>query len=268
MTPKKIRTGHLKEWKKEGRKIVMVTAHDTVSASVAQDGGADVVLVGDSLGMANLGYRDTTRVTMDEMIHHCAAASRGARKALLVGDMPFMSYKISREQALTNAARFVQEGYAEAVKIEGAIEATLITIRAIVNAGIPVMAHIGLTPQSVHALGGWKVQGKQPEQVKQLLNDAQALESAGAFSLVVEAVPEEIGRTITEAVSIPTIGIGAGRYTDGQVLVYNDLLGITKGEPFKFVKRYRNLREEMTGGISDYAAEVREGKFPSDDNVF
>lgn len=266
--PSKVRISHIRQWKTEGRKIVMVTAHDTVSASVAKDAGVDVILVGDSLGMTNLGYRDTTRVTVDEMLHHCRAVARGARGPLLVGDMPFMSYKVSVEQALENAARFVRDGFMEAVKVEGASPTMVKIVHAIVEAGIPVMAHIGLTPQSVNQLSGFKVQGKQPEEVARLRADAKALEEAGAFSIVVEAVPEKIGELITKDVGIPTIGIGAGRKTDGQVLVYTDVLGITEGEPFKFVKQFRKLRGEMVGGVQEYAKDVREGKFPGEEHKY
>ncbi|GAB4320343.1 MAG: 3-methyl-2-oxobutanoate hydroxymethyltransferase [Candidatus Sumerlaeia bacterium] len=267
-SPPKVRINHLRQWKKDGRRIVMVTAHDTVSASVAEEAGVDVILVGDSLGMTHLGYRDTIRVTVEEMLHHCRAVARGARVPLLVGDMPFMSYKISREQALDNAARFIQDGRMEAVKVEGATPAMIEIVHAIVEAGIPVMAHIGLTPQSVHLLSGFKVQGKHPEEIERLRHDARALEEAGAFSIVVEAVPEAIGQLITAEVGIPTIGIGAGRFTDGQVLVYADLLGITPGEPFRFVKQYKQLRRDMIEGVRAYAEDVRAGRFPDKEHSY
>ncbi len=248
-------------------RIAMMTAYDFPMAKIVDEAGIDIILVGDSLGMVMLGFDSTLYVTMDMMTHHCAAVSRGVTNALVVGDMPFMSYKITPEQALENAARLIQEGGVEAIKIEGGAEMAHITHR-LVDAGIAVMGHIGLTPQSIHLLSGYKIQGKDHEQVKGLLEDAKALEDAGAFCLVVEAVPEEVGKFITEHVSIPTIGIGAGRFCDGQVLVINDILGLTFGKIPKFAKQYRNLKEEIAHAVQEYLKDVRDNTFPSEDHCY
>jgi 3-methyl-2-oxobutanoate hydroxymethyltransferase len=248
-------------------KIAMLTAYDYPMARLVDKAGVDIVLVGDSLGMVMLGFDTTLSVTMDMMTHHCAAVSRGVTNALVVADMPFMSYKICPEQALENAARLIQEGGVEAVKIEGGAEMAHIAC-ALVDAGIAVMGHIGLTPQSVHLLSGYKVQGKDHQQVQKLLDDAAALEEAGIFSLVVEAVPEEVGKLITEHTKVPTIGIGAGRYCDGQVLVINDILGLTFGKKPKFANQYTDLGKEAAAAIDAYIKDVREGKFPTEDNCY
>lgn len=262
----KIRIEKIKKMKGVSR-IVMLTAYDYPMAKIIDEAGIDIILVGDSLGMVVLGFDSTLKVTMDMMVHHCAAVSRGVNNALVVADMPFMSYKISPEQALENAGRLIQEGGVEAVKIEGGAEMCHITER-LVKAGIAVMGHIGLTPQSIHLLSGYKVQGKNHQQVKKLLDDASALEAAGVFSLVVEAVPEEVGKYITENVSIPTIGIGAGRFCDGQVLVINDLIGLTFGRVPKFVKQYRNLKEEIKQAVCEFIDDVRQQKFPSSEHCY
>lgn len=262
----KMRIMKIKEMKGNTR-ITMLTAYDYPMAQILDEAGVDIILVGDSLGMVVLGFDSTLRVTMDMMVHHCAAVSRGVNNALIVGDMPFMSCKVSPEQALSNAARMIQEGGAEAVKIEGGVEMAHIAER-LVKAGIAVMGHVGLTPQALHLLSGYKVQGKSHSQVRQLLDDAKALEQAGAFSLVVEAVPEEVGKLITEHISIPTIGIGAGRFCDGQVLVLYDMLGLTSGKAPKFVKQYANLKQTATDAVSAFINDVRNGSYPDQEHCY
>ncbi len=262
----KIRIEKIRQMKGTTR-VTMLTAYDYPMAQLVDAAGIDIILVGDSLGNVVLGFDNTLRVTMDMMIHHCAAVSRGVSNALVVGDMPFMSYKISPEQALENAARMIREGGVEAVKIEGGKEMAPVVER-LVEAGIAVMGHVGLTPQSVHLLSGFKVQGKDHHKVKQMVESAQALEGAGIFSLVVEAVPEEVGKTITENVSIPTLGIGAGKYCDGQVLVLNDMLGLTPGKMPKFVKQYAVLHEKISEAVSAYIRDVRENEFPDKDHTY
>jgi 3-methyl-2-oxobutanoate hydroxymethyltransferase len=253
--------------KKKGKKIVMLTAYDAPSAQILSDCKVDMILVGDSVGNALLGYESTVPVTLDDVIHHSAAVARARPNSLIVGDMPFMSYKISEEQALENCALMLQEGGSEAVKIEGAGRVVDI-VCAGVDSGIPVMGHIGLTPQSIFELGGYRIQGKTAENAEKLIKQAQALEEAGAFSIVIELVPSETARKITESVGIPTIGIGAGPYCDGQVLVLHDMLGLFQDFKPKFVKRYANIREVISTAVKDYCAEVREGKFPSDEFSF
>jgi 3-methyl-2-oxobutanoate hydroxymethyltransferase len=257
----KVRTIHLAEKKSRGEKIVMLTAYDCPTGRLADQAGVDVVLVGDSVGSVVLGLRNAIGVTLDQMIHHCAAVSRGVERALLVVDMPFMGHKISAEQALTNAARLMQEGWAEAVKVEGGEEIAP-TVARLVSAGIPVMGHIGLTPQSLHQLGGYRVQGRTDREVERLLADAHALADAGVFALVVELVLATVGRRLTNAVTVPTIGIGAGPHCDGQVLVLHDLLGLQR-VPKRFVKAYAQLDRVISDAIKQYAAEVRAGRFPS-----
>ncbi|QCX33225.1 3-methyl-2-oxobutanoate hydroxymethyltransferase [Caloramator sp. E03] len=256
-----------KEAKEKGIKLTMLTAYDYSFAKLVDEAGIDGILVGDSLGMVALGYENTLSVTIDDMIHHIKAVRRGAKNALIVGDMPFLSYHISVEDSVKNAGRLIQEGGCHAVKLEGGIE-VLDKVKAIIKAQIPVMGHIGLTPQSVNMLGGFKVQGKSKEQIKKLIDDAKYLEEAGVFSIVLEAVPDEVAKIITESISIPTIGIGAGKYCDGQILVINDMLGLFSDFTPKFVKRYRNLGEEIKSGILEYIEDVREGKFPEDAHSF
>ncbi|SKA77601.1 ketopantoate hydroxymethyltransferase [Caloramator quimbayensis] len=256
-----------KEAKEKGIKLTMLTAYDYSFAKLVDEAGIDGILVGDSLGMVALGYENTLSVTIDDMIHHIKAVRRGAENALIVGDMPFLSYHISVEDSIKNAGRLVQEGGCHAVKLEGGIE-VLDKVKAIIKAQIPVMGHIGLTPQSVNMLGGFKVQGKSKEQIKKLIDDAKYLEEAGVFSIVLEAVPDEVAKIITESISIPTIGIGAGKYCDGQILVINDMLGLFSDFTPKFVKRYRNLGEEIKSGILEYIEDVRGGKFPEDVHSF
>jgi len=266
MQPAKIRTIHLSEKKARGEKIVMITAYDCPTGRLADQAGVDVVLVGDSLGSVVLGMRNTIGVTLDQMIHHCRAVGRGVERALLVADMPFMSHKTSVEQALANAARLMQEGAAEALKLEGGEEIAP-TVARLVTAGIPVMGHIGLTPQSLHQLGGYRVQGRTAVQIERLLADARALADAGVFALVIELVTTIAGRRVTRSVSVPTIGIGAGPHCDGQVLVLHDLLGLSP-VPKRFVKVYADLERVIGGAIRAYAADVRAGRFPTPRHSF
>lgn len=256
-----------KNKKAKGEKISMLTAYDYSTAKLIDESGINGILVGDSLGMVVLGYDDTLPVTMEDMIHHTKAVSRGAKNALVVGDMPFMSYQVSVEEAVYNAGRLMKEGGCQAVKLEGG--ATVCNqIRAITNASIPVMAHIGLTPQSVNAFGGFKVQGKNEEDAKRLIEEAKAVEEAGAFAVVLECVPEKLAEIITNSITIPTIGIGAGRKCDGQILVYQDMLGMFSNFTPKFVKRFANVGEIMTEAFKQYIAEINDGKFPSDEHIF
>ena len=257
----------VRRYKDEGKRFAMLTAYDFLSARILDEAGIPILLVGDSLGMVMLGYPTTLPVTLEEMLHHAKAVSRGARQALLVGDMPFMSYQASVEDAIRSAGRFVQEAGMHAVKLEGGGRVVEIT-RRLTEVGIPVMGHLGLTPQSVHQMGGFKVQGKTDAQAAQILADARALEKAGAFSLVLEGVPSKLAAEITHALRIPTIGIGAGPATDGQVLVFHDMLGLTTGKAPKFVKRYANLAEEIARAATAYAEDVRAGKFPGPEHEY
>ncbi len=236
-------------------------------ATLVDASGIDAILVGDSLGNAVLGYDSTVPVTMDDMIHHLRAVSRGVKRAMVIGDMPFLSYHVSREESVRNAGRLMQEGLAQAVKLEGGRE-VVDTVKAITAAGIPVMGHLGLTPQSVHQLGGFKVQGKDREAAERLLTDAKLLEEAGAFAIVLECIPQQLAKVITESVSIPTIGIGAGVHCDGQVLVVNDLLGMFSNFTPKFVKKYANLKEQIVQACSSYREEVKNRVFPGPEHVF
>lgn len=249
------------------RKLSMLTAYDYTTARLMEQSGVDALLVGDSLGMVMLGHADTLSVTMEDMIRHCAAVARGSERPLLVCDMPFMSYQLSPEQACANAGRLVKEGRAQAVKLEGGAEFAE-HVRAIVRASIPVMGHIGLTPQSVHALGGFKVQGKAPEAAQKLLDDARALEVAGAFALVLECVPAPLARRISEAVTIPTIGIGAGPDCDGQVLVWQDMLGMVDGMSPRFVRHFAECGTDMRAAFSAYVQAVQDGSFPAEEHCF
>ncbi|MDY6893767.1 MAG: 3-methyl-2-oxobutanoate hydroxymethyltransferase [Chloroflexota bacterium] len=253
----------IREMKPKGEKIAMLTAYDYATAKLIDEAGIPLILVGDSLGMVILGYESTIPVTMDEMIHHTKAVVRGTSKALVIGDMPFMTYQVSIDDALRNAARFIQEGGAQAVKLEGG-ESMADTVRRVVSCGIPVMGHIGLTPQSIHQLGGFKVVGKTSEAAVRLVNDAKALDDAGVFSIVLEAVPEPLSKLITEKVSVPTIGIGAGKYCDGQVQVISDLLGLYTDFVPKHAKQYARLFEVIKSATSEYIAEVQAGTFPTE----
>jgi 3-methyl-2-oxobutanoate hydroxymethyltransferase len=261
----KLALPELMEMKKRGEKIVMVTAYDAPGARFAEDAGIDVVLVGDTAAMVMLGHEGTTvPVTMDEMLFLTRTVARAARRPIVVGDMPFGSYQVSDVEAVTNAIRFVKEARADVVKLEGA-GPSLSRIRAIVDAGIPVMGHIGLTPQSATMLGGFKTQGRTAEKAKRLLEEAHALEAAGCFAIVLEAVPSPVAARITASVAVPTFGIGAGPSCDGQVLVYHDLLGLSEGHLPRFVKRYANLSREIRDALEAYAADVRTGAFPSEE---
>ena len=258
----RVTANQVKEMKVEKQKIVMLTAYDYSTAKLVDEAGVPLILVGDSLGMVVLGYESTIPVTMDEMIHHTKAVVRGTKQALVIGDMPFMSYHTNISEALHNAARFIQEGGAQAVKLEGGVTVAE-TVKRIVDCGIPIMGHIGLTPQSVHQLGGHKVQGKTPEAAERLLMDARALEQAGAFAIVLELVPAPLSKLITQKVSIPTIGIGAGPDCDGQVQVINDLLGLFADFVPKHAKQYAKLAGTIRTAIADYMGEVKSGSFPT-----
>jgi len=252
----------VREMKRKKEKIPMLTAYDYVTAKMVDEAGAPLILVGDSLGMVILGYESTIPVTMDEMIHHTKAVVRGANKALVIGDMPFMTYHINMSDALHNAARFIQEGGAQAVKLEGG-EVVAETVRRLVDCGIPVMGHIGLTPQSIHQLGGFKVRGKGLDEARKLLNDACILEEAGAFAIVLECTPAALSRLITQKLTVPTIGIGAGPDCDGQVQVISDLLGLYTEFVPKHAKQYARLAGEIKTAVSSYIAEVKSDGFPT-----
>jgi 3-methyl-2-oxobutanoate hydroxymethyltransferase len=251
----------LRTFKERGERFVMLTAYDFPTARILDEAGIPVLLVGDSLANNILGYETTLPVTMEEMLHHTRAVARGAKNALIVGDMPFLSYQISVEEGIRNAGRFLKEGGGHAVKLEGPM---LELAAALVDRGIPVMGHIGLTPQSVHAMGGYRVQGKSEEDARRLLDEAQALEKSGIFSLVLEGIPAAVAGQITDAVSVPTIGIGAGPHCDAQVLVITDLLGLGLGTYPKFVKPYADLRGEITRAVQRFREEVSSGAFPDD----
>ena len=256
-----------KEQKVKGDKITMLTAYDYSTAKLMDQAGINGILVGDSLGMVMLGYEDTLPVTMEDMIHHTRAVTRGAKDALVVGDMPFMSYQVSVEEAVYNAGRLMKEGRCQAVKLEGG--ATVCPqIKAITDASIPVMAHIGLTPQSVNTFGGFKVQGKSEEAARQLIEDAKAVEAAGAFAIVLEAIPAKLAEIISNSVDIPTIGIGAGAGCDGQILVYQDMLGMFSDFTPKFVKKYTDLGEIMKDAFAKYIKETKDGTFPASEHTF
>ncbi|RHW63220.1 3-methyl-2-oxobutanoate hydroxymethyltransferase [Clostridium botulinum] len=255
------------ELKNKGEKITMLTAYDYSMAKLIDSSGINGILVGDSLGMVCLGYENTLSVTMEDMLHHTKAVVRGTSNALVVGDMPFMSYQTSIYDAVYNAGRFIKEAGAHAVKLEGG--ATVAEeIKAIVKAQIPVMGHIGLTPQSVNMFGGFKVQGKNEKVAKKLIEDAKILEEAGAFSIVLECIPEKLSKIISESISIPTIGIGAGKYCDGQILVYQDMLSMFSDFKPKFVKSFGNIGESIKDGVSQYIKEVKEAKFPEEKHAF
>ena len=259
----KVTTSSIQEKKLNREPITCLTAYDYAGARLVDEAGIDLILVGDSLAQVVLGYDNTLPVTMEEMLHHTRAVRRGAKRALIVADMPFSSYHIDCKEALRNAAKFVKEAGAEAVKIEGG-EKRSHMISKIVDAEIPVMGHIGLTPQSVHAMGGYKVQGKSLSAIEQLMRDAKALERAGAFSVVLEGIPREVATMITEELKIPTIGIGAGPDCDGQILVFHDLLGLSFGQPAKFVRRYADLNSVITTALEAYKNDVEGGSYPSD----
>ena len=256
-----------KEQKANGDKITMLTAYDYSTAKLVDSSGINGILVGDSLGMVMLGYEDTLSVTTEDMIHHTAAVCRGAKNALVVGDMPFMSYQVSVEEAVRNAGRLMKEGRCQAVKLEGGA-AVCPQIKAITQASIPVMAHIGLTPQSVNAFGGFKVQGKSEDAARKLIEEAKAVEEAGAFSIVLECVPAKLAELISKSVNIPTIGIGAGAGCDGQILVYQDMLGMFSDFTPKFVKKYAEIGDVMKAAFEKYIEETKDGSFPADEHTF
>jgi 3-methyl-2-oxobutanoate hydroxymethyltransferase len=265
--PGKLPLTELAEMKKRRQPLVMVTAYDAPGGRLADQAGVDLILVGDSAAMTVLGHESTVPATMDEMLMLTRAVTRGARRPLVVGDMPFGTFQVSDEDATRNAIRFVKEAGADAVKLEGA-GAMLTRVRSIVAAGIPVMGHIGLTPQSATMLGGYKAQGRSAEKALVLLQDARALEAAGCFSIVLEAVPGPVARRISDELSIPTIGIGAGADCDGQVLVWHDLLGLYEGRAARFVKRYADIGDEIRGALATYAADVRERRFPEEEHTY
>jgi 3-methyl-2-oxobutanoate hydroxymethyltransferase len=265
--PDKVTVPGIVAMKEQGKKITMLTAYDTPFARILDQAGVDILLVGDSVGSVVAGYPNTLPVTIDEMIYHTQAVVRGTERTLVVIDMPFMSYQISIEDAKRNAGRMIKESGAEAVKLEGGVKMKE-TIEAIVSIDIPVMGHIGLTPQSVHQMGGFKVQGKVEEQKQKIMADAVAVEDAGAFSVVLECIPTELAQEITEQLSIPTIGIGAGVYCDGQVLVIHDLLGLLGDFRPKFVKSYVDLRTVISQAVEEYMKEVQKGAFPTEKHSF
>ncbi len=256
-----------KNAKTQGKKLSMLTAYDYSMAKIIDESNINGILIGDSLGMVIKGEEGTLGVTMDEMVYHTKAVKRGTKNALIVSDMPFLSYHVSVEQAILNAGRLIKEGGANAVKLEGGAN-VVEQIKAIVDAQIPVMGHLGLTPQSVNAFGGFKVQGKDESAAKKLIDDAVLIEKAGAFAIVLEGIPEKVAELITKSVTIPTIGIGAGRYCDGQILVYQDMLGMFSDFVPKFVKQYANIGTIMKEAIGSYIKEVQEGKFPEKKHTF
>lgn len=267
MTVERFTTLKLKEMKKNEEKITMITAYDYPTAQLVDEAGVETILVGDSLGMVVLGYQDTLSVTMEEMIHHAKAVVRGSKRSFVIVDMPFLTYQINKEEALRNAGRIIQETGAQGVKLEGG-EEIIDAVRLIIGAGIPVVGHLGLTPQSAGQLGGFKVQGKDPATARKMIEDAVLLEEAGSFLLVLECVPWQLAKEITKKLTIPVIGIGAGKYCDGQVLVYHDVMGLYTGKRPKFVKQYASARDEMLKGVGDYISEVRQGSFPEEKHTF
>jgi 3-methyl-2-oxobutanoate hydroxymethyltransferase len=264
---KKLTIPDIVTMKKNGKKISMLTAYDASFASLIDAAGIEMVLVGDSLGNVLLGYDSTVPVTMEEMLHHCKAVRRGIKQAFLVGDMPFLSYQITKSEAIINAGRFLKEAGCDAVKLEGGTE-VCDTVRAIVRAGVPVMGHIGLTPQTASQLGGYKVQGRDADSARILLQSARDLEEAGAFSLVLECIPAQLSEAISRTVSIPTIGIGAGKYCDGQVLVTHDMVGMFDKFIPSFVKQYANLASQIKEAVTTYNKEVKNGSFPDEAHSF
>lgn len=256
-----------KDAKKQGKKLTMLTAYDYSTAKLFDEAGVDSMLVGDSLGMTMLGYDSTLPVTMEDMIHHTKAVVRGAKNALVVGDMPYMSYHLSVQQAVENAGRFIKEAGAQAVKLEGGA-AFCPEIEAMTRASIPVVGHLGLTPQSINAFGGFKVQGKSEEAARKIIEDAQALEAAGAFAIVLECVPAKLAEIITAKVAVPTIGIGAGAGCDGQVLVYQDMLGMYDNFTPKFVRKFAEVGAMMKQGVQEYCAAVQDSSFPATEHTF
>ncbi len=264
---KPVTVATLLDMKRKGVKVAMLTAYDFPTARIAEEAGVDVVLVGDSVAMTKLGYESTLPVTMDEMLHHVKAVKRGLSRALLVADMPYLSYELDAKEAARHAGRFLKEGGAHAVKLEGGLDVAPI-VKELVKVNVPVFGHVGLTPQAVHRLGGYRVQGRRPEDAERIATEERVLEGAGCCAIVLECVPAELAREITRRVQIPTIGIGAGPHCDGQVLVSDDMLGLTEGGPTKFVKRYADLRGQAVKAFSDYCREVRDGDFPGPEHSF
>jgi 3-methyl-2-oxobutanoate hydroxymethyltransferase len=267
MERKKVTPVDVQAMKKQGKRITMLTAYDYPMALLEDRAGIDIILVGDSLAMTVLGHENTLPVTMDEMLHHTKAVARGAKHCLILGDMPFMSYNTSEREAIHNAGRFMKEAGADAVKLEGGVSVKE-TVRAIVRGGIPVMGHIGLTPQTISMLGGFKVQGKDAQAAQKIIDDALSLQDAGAFSVLLEAVPAPIAKMVTERLTVPTIGIGAGVHCDGQVLVVHDMLGLFDRFTPKFAKKYVNLSEVILKALDAYKEEVIKGEFPTDQHSF
>ena len=263
----RITTTHLVKMKAKAEKIVMITAYDYPTACLVDEAGVDAILVGDSMGMVVLGYETTIPVTLDQMIHHTKAVVRGTKRALVAADMPFLTYQTGPADALRNAGRLLQEAGAAAVKLEGGTEVCP-QVQALVEAGIPVIGHLGLTPQSIHVFGGYKLQGREQESARKILADAKALEHAGAFSIVLECIPEDLAARITASLSIPTIGIGAGVHCDGQVLVLHDMLGIAGKVKPRFVKQYARLGDAIRKAVEQYSEEVRQEKFPAPEHSF
>ena len=261
--PRKVSLHDFQRKRDKGQPITMLTAYDYPGAKLVDEAGVDAILVGDTLAMTVLGHRDTVSVTVDEMLHHCKAVARGASRALLVGDLPFMSYRVSRREAVRNAGRYMKEAHVDAVKLEGGGEVAA-TVRAIVSAGVPVMGHVGLTPQTATQLGGYKVQATSAEAALKLRDDALALQDAGCFAVVLEAVPAAVAQAVTEKLTIPTIGIGAGAGCAGQVLVFHDVLGLFDGFVPKFVKQFAQLREPMLQALQTFRREVEAGAFPGE----
>ncbi len=267
MTMKKLTVRDIADMKAKGEKVTMLTAYDASFGRLLDQAGIDTVLVGDSLGMVALGYDSTVPVTMDEMVHHAKAVSFGVKRAVLIGDMPFLSYQVSVEEAIRNAGRFMKEGCCDAVKLEGGLEVCH-TVSALVKAGIPVVGHIGLTPQTAGSLGGYKVQGKDAESARRLLAEAKGLEEAGAFAIVMECIPDRLAAVISKSIQVPTIGIGAGPECDGQVLVTHDLLGMFDKFVPSFVKQYAQLGPQIKDAISTYMEEVKGGTYPDQEHSF
>lgn len=264
---KKLTVSYFRKQKEKQQKIIAVTAYDAPTARLAEQAGVELILVGDSLGMTVLGYKTTIPVTIEQSLHHCSAVVRGVEHAFVVGDMPFMTFKISPEDALRNAARYLREAGTDAVKIEGGVQMAP-TVERLVNAGVPVMGHIGLLPQNVKTSGGYKIQGRTEDEVQRLLQDAVSLEQAGAFCVVLEGIPAEVSKKITASLRIPTIGIGAGVFCDGQVQVISDILGLFTDFLPKHAKRYANLSEEISKALADYVKEVKDSRFPGEEHSF
>jgi 3-methyl-2-oxobutanoate hydroxymethyltransferase len=257
----------LLEMKRKGLKIAMLTAYDFPTARLAEEAGVDVILVGDSVAMTKLGYTSTLPVTVEEMLHHTKAAARGSSRALIVADMPYLSYEVDPKEALRHAGRLLKEGGAHAVKVEGGMEIAA-TIKELLKVNVPVFGHLGLTPQAVNRLGGYRVQGRRPEDAERILTEARVLEAAGCCAIVLECVPSDLAKEVTKRLQIPIIGIGAGPHCDGQVLVSDDLLGLTEDGPTKFVKRYADLRALALKAVGEYCREVRDGSFPGPEHSF